>query len=75
VNEKAKLNIPGYKPTVVIGTKKLAGKMRSKCRIMGNGIPQKHWIKYFNHFLQLNQPDRNRFGIVVELRYCEGTRR
>jgi K+-sensing histidine kinase KdpD len=67
VNEKAKLNIPGYKPTVVIGTKKLAGKIEIKVQDNGNGIPQKHWIKYFNHFLQLNQQDRNGFGIVVEL--------
>lgn len=50
VDEKSKTNIPGYKPEVVITTRKVQNKVEIRIRDNGTGIPQQVIEKIFNPF-------------------------
>ncbi|PKP19539.1 MAG: hypothetical protein CVU06_11265, partial [Bacteroidetes bacterium HGW-Bacteroidetes-22] len=50
VDEKSKTNIPGYKPEVVVTTRKLQNKVEISIRDNGTGIPQQVIEKIFNPF-------------------------
>jgi len=68
VNEKAKQNIPGFEPTVVISTKKLPGKVEIKVQDNGNGIPQKVVDKIFQPFFT-TKPTGLGTGLGLSLSY------
>ena len=68
VNEKAKLNIPGYEPTVVISTKKLAGKVEIRVQDNGNGIPDTIKEKIFQPFFT-TKPTGQGTGLGLSLSY------
>lgn len=55
VIEKQKTAGVDYEPTVWVSTEKIGDKVFISVKDNGNGIPQKYWIKCFNHFLQQNQ--------------------
>lgn len=50
VDEKAKLEIPGFSPEVVTSTRKIGNKIEIKIRDNGTGIPQHVIDKIFNPF-------------------------
>ena len=58
VAEKKNQTKDGYEPTVSVSTKKIGDKVEIRVKDNGNGIPQKYWIKSFNHSLPPNQQDR-----------------
>jgi len=68
VKEKAKLDIPGYKPTVVISTKKLIDKVEIKVQDNGNGIPDPIRQKIFQPFFT-TKPTGQGTGLGLSLSY------
>ena len=61
VNEKKRQDTAKeYEPTVTVTTKKNNGKIEIKVTDNGNGFRKKYWTKYFSHFLQPSQQDRER---------------
>jgi two-component system NtrC family sensor kinase len=68
VNEKAKLNIPGYKPTIVISTKKSHGKVEISVQDNGNGIPESIREKIFQPFFT-TKPTGQGTGLGLSLSY------
>ena len=68
VNEKAKLNIQGYKPAVIISTKRSTGRIEIKVSDNGNGIPQKVLDKIFQPFFT-TKPTGQGTGLGLSLSY------
>jgi len=68
VNEKAKENIPGYEPRVVVATKKIADKILISVKDNGNGIPQKIMDKIFQPFFT-TKPTGQGTGLGLSLAY------
>ena len=68
VSEKKQLNIPGYEPTVSIGTKKIADKVEIKITDNGNGISQKVLDKIFQPFFT-TKPTGEGTGLGLSLSY------
>jgi signal transduction histidine kinase len=70
VNEKAKLRAAsgGYKPLVVISTKKLNDKVEVAVEDNGNGIPQKNLDKIFQPFFT-TKPTGQGTGLGLSLAY------
>src|SRR5689334_3862426 len=50
VSEKARENIPGYEPTVIVTTRKVNDKVELRVKDNGNGISQKFLDKIFQPF-------------------------
>jgi len=68
VNEKAKLNQPGYEPTVSVSTKKEVNKVLVSVKDNGNGIPQKILDKIFQPFFT-TKPTGQGTGLGLSLSY------
>ena len=68
VNEKRKLNIPGYEPTVTVSTKKNGNKIEISVKDNGNGIPQKVLDKIFQPFFT-TKPTGQGTGLGLSLSY------
>ena len=68
VNEKAKQNIPGYEPTVIVSTKKLNDKIEIKVSDNGNGIPTSIKEKIFQPFFT-TKPTGSGTGLGLSLSY------
>ena len=68
VDEKKKLNLNGYEPTVLVSTKKNNGKVEIKLRDNGNGIPQKVLDKIFQPFFT-TKPTGQGTGLGLSLSY------
>ncbi len=68
VDEKKKLNLNGYEPTVSVGTKKNNGKVEISIRDNGNGIPQKVLDKIFQPFFT-TKPTGQGTGLGLSLSY------
>jgi signal transduction histidine kinase len=68
VNEKAKLNITNYTPTVVVSTKKFADKIEIRVKDNGSGIPQKNIDKIFQPFFT-TKPTGQGTGLGLSLAY------
>ncbi len=68
VNEKKKMNISGYEPTVSLSTKKLGDHVEIKVTDNGNGIPQKVLDKIFQPFFT-TKPTGEGTGLGLSLSY------
>ena len=68
VSEKARQNIPGYEPTVIVSTKKEKGKAEITVKDNGNGIPQKILDKVFQPFFT-TKPTGQGTGLGLSLSY------
>lgn len=68
VNEKRKLDIPGYQPTVSVSTRRINGKVEIKVSDNGNGIPQKLMDKIFQPFFT-TKPTGQGTGLGLSLSY------
>jgi len=68
VNEKAKLNQPGYEPTVSVSTKKEVNKVLVSVKDNGNGIPDKIKEKIFQPFFT-TKPTGQGTGLGLSLSY------
>lgn len=68
VNEKKKLNMDGYEPTVTISTQKLKDKVEIKVSDNGNGIPQTLLDKIFQPFFT-TKPTGEGTGLGLSLSY------
>ena len=68
VNEKKKLNIEGYEPTVIVSTKKVNHSIEIKVSDNGNGIPQKVLDKIFQPFFT-TKPTGEGTGLGLSLSY------
>jgi signal transduction histidine kinase len=68
VNEKEKLNLNGYEPTVLVSTKKNNGKVEIRVKDNGNGIPQKALDKIFQPFFT-TKPTGQGTGLGLSLSY------
>lgn len=68
VNEKRKLNMDGYEPTVTISTRKLKDKVEIKVSDNGNGIPQTLLDKVFQPFFT-TKPSGEGTGLGLSLSY------
>ena len=60
VSEKKKQAGGSYEAAVSVSTRKVGGMVLITVKDNGKGIPQKVVEKCFNHFLLLNQPDKER---------------
>jgi signal transduction histidine kinase len=67
-NEKQKLNIAGYEPTVSVSTKKINGYINIHVKDNGNGIPQKILDKIFQPFFTTKPPGEGT-GLGLSLAY------
>jgi len=68
VDEKTKLNIPGYEPKVIIRTKKLPGVVEIRVQDNGNGIPNSIKEKIFQPFFT-TKPTGQGTGLGLSLSY------
>jgi len=68
VNEKAKLQAAGYKPQVMVSTKKIEGKIEIRVKDNGIGIPQKVLDKIFQPFFT-TKPTGQGTGLGLSLSY------
>ena len=68
VNEKQKQNIPGYEPTITVGTKRLRDHIEIRVTDNGNGIPQKVLDKIFQPFFT-TKPTGQGTGLGLSLSY------
>ena len=68
VNEKKKLNIDGYEPTVSVTTKNIGDKILITVKDNGNGIPQKIVDKIFQPFFT-TKPTGQGTGLGLSLSY------
>ncbi|MGE5393698.1 MAG: two-component regulator propeller domain-containing protein [Candidatus Saccharibacteria bacterium] len=68
VNEKRKLNMDGYEPTVTVSTRKLKDKVEIKVSDNGNGIPQTLLDKVFQPFFT-TKPSGEGTGLGLSLSY------
>jgi two-component system, NtrC family, sensor kinase len=68
VNEKNKEQKPGYKPIVLVRTKKLNGKVEIRIRDNGGGIPKKVINKIFQPFYT-TKPTGEGTGLGLSLSY------
>ncbi len=68
VNEKKKMNIEGYEPTVSLGTKRIDDKVAIRVADNGNGIPQKILDKIFQSFFT-TKPTGQGTGLGLSLSY------
>ena len=68
VDEKKKLSLEGYEPTVSVSTKKINGKIEIKVSDNGNGIPQKVLDKIFQPFFT-TKPTGQGTGLGLSLAY------
>jgi signal transduction histidine kinase len=66
VNEKRKLDIPGYSPLVTVYTKKLPGKVEIRITDNGNGIPPDVLDKIFQPFFS-TKPSGEGTGLGLTL--------
>ena len=68
VNEKKELNIPGYKPTVSIGTKENNGTVEIKVSDNGKGIPKHVLEKIYQPFFT-TKPTGKGTGLGLSMSY------
>ena len=68
VDEKKKLNLNGYEPTVSVSTKKNNGKVEISVKDNGKGIPQKVLDKIFQPFFT-TKPTGQGTGLGLSLSY------
>ena len=68
VNEKKRLGIPAYEPTVMVSTKKTGNKISVSVSDNGNGIPQKVIDKIFQPFFT-TKPTGEGTGLGLSLSY------
>jgi signal transduction histidine kinase len=68
VDEKSKLNVNGYVPTVSMSTKKSNGRIEMIVKDNGNGIPQKVLDKIFQPFFT-TKPTGQGTGLGLSLSY------
>lgn len=68
VNEKSKLNIPGYEPLVVVSTKNYEDKIEIRVKDNGPGIPQNVIEKIFQPFFT-TKPTGQGTGLGLSLAY------
>ncbi len=68
VNEKAKLNIDGYEPKVIVSTKKKENKIEIKVEDNGTGIPESIKAKIFQPFFTTKPPGQG-MGLGLSLAY------
>jgi ligand-binding sensor domain-containing protein len=68
VHEKAKQNIPGYAPTVIVKTKKIADKVLISVADNGKGIPKNITDKIFQPFFT-TKPAGQGTGLGLSLAY------
>ena len=68
VDEKKKLGVEGYEPTVSLSTKKINGKVELKVNDNGSGIPQKVLDKIFQPFFT-TKPTGHGTGLGLSLSY------
>ncbi len=68
VNEKAKLLLNGYQPTVTVSTRKINGKAEINITDNGNGIPQNITDKIFQPFFT-TKPTGEGTGLGLSLSY------
>jgi signal transduction histidine kinase len=68
VNEKKKLNIPGYEPTVTVSTKRRKGSIVLTVSDNGIGVPQKLRDKIFQPFFT-TKPTGQGTGLGLSLSY------
>jgi len=68
VNEKSKQGVPGYEPTVIVGTRTLQGKIEISVKDNGNGIPGSIKEKIFQPFFT-TKPAGQGTGLGLSLSY------
>jgi signal transduction histidine kinase len=68
VNEKSKLSVAGYQPTVSVNTKKTNGKLEIRVRDNGNGMSQKVQDKIFQPFFT-TKPTGQGTGLGLSMSY------
>jgi len=68
VNERRKVEGPGYEPTITVSTAKQHGKIEIKVKDNGNGIPQKIVDKIFQPFFT-TKPTGQGTGLGLSLAY------
>jgi signal transduction histidine kinase len=68
VDEKAKLSLEGFEPTVTVSTRKVNGRIEIKVGDNGNGVPQKVMDKIFQPFFT-TKPTGQGTGLGLSLSY------
>ena len=68
VDERAKQNIPGYEPMVIVSSKKANGRIEISVKDNGNGIPEKIKEKIFQPFFT-TKPAGQGTGLGLSLSY------
>ena len=68
VNEKKKIGIQNYEPTVSVSTKKVGDKVEIRVTDNGNGIPQKVMDKIYQPFFT-TKPTGQGTGLGLSLSY------
>jgi signal transduction histidine kinase len=68
INEKAKLHLNGFEPTVYVHSKKVNGRVEIRIRDNGNGIPRQVVDKIFQPFFT-TKPTGQGTGLGLSLSY------